>query len=47
MKLSRLGLIYLVGLLRSVAKQSCKRSNCGSICLCDRCAARYVLKEIE
>lgn len=46
-KLPNIEFSYLVGALRGLSKQSCKRSNCGTVCLCDSCAARRVLKFVD
>lgn len=34
---------YLLGVLVAVARKRCRPANCGSVCLCDSCAARYAL----
>lgn len=34
---------YMVGALRELAAKRCQRSNCGQVCLCGPCSARYAL----
>jgi hypothetical protein len=34
---------YMLRALESLARQRCRRANCGTVCLCDPCAARYAL----
>lgn len=33
--------------LRGLARQRCKRSNCGTVCLCDACHARKALETLD
>jgi len=46
-KLPTLEFYHLHGALKGLARRPCRRSNCGTVCLCDSCAARRVLPLIE
>jgi len=38
---------HAIPALRSLARQRCRRSNCGSVCLCDSCHARKALETLD
>jgi hypothetical protein len=38
---------HAIPALRDAAMQPCRRSNCGSVCLCMRCHARKALEVLD
>lgn len=38
---------HVMEALRGLARLRCKKSNCGSVCLCDPCHARAALVELD
>jgi hypothetical protein len=47
MTLPRKILRHTLEALRDFAREPCRRSNCGSVCLCGPCHARAALPEVE
>jgi phage FluMu protein Com len=39
--------LHVMEALRDAARLSCRRSNCGTVCLCMRCHARAALEELD
>jgi len=38
---------HAIEALREMAKEFCRKSNCGSVCLCGPCHARKALEELD
>ena len=38
---------YLIDALEGLARRPCNTKNCGSVCLCDPCAARRLLPQLR
>ena len=45
--LTKLEYAYLLELTRGMAKAPCRKSNCGTVCLCLACCARRILPTVE
>lgn len=46
-RLPPLDYIYLTTVVEAAARRPCRRSNCGTVCLCPSCAARRVLPLVD